>query len=198
MTKQRHEMVVGKAEGPVVLDLGAVQHDSSKADNDDWLHDHLVANFETVIGVDILHVDVCELNKQGYNFRQADVTEMELPIEADTVVCGELIEHIANPGLMLERIYEHLKPDGKLIITTPNPWALVNLKRLVLRRLSINQEHVAWYGPTVIAQLLERYGFRMERAETTRRNHSGLMRLAQSLDSDYFGGTTWVITATKA
>lgn len=197
MTKLRHEMVVEKTEGPVVLDLGAVQHDSSNASNDDWLHDHLVANFETVIGVDMLYKDVCELNKQGYNFRQADVTEMQLPIEADTVVCGELIEHVANPGLMLECIHEHLKPQGKLIITTPNPWLFGRLKRLLMGTHSINDEHVAWYGPTVLKQLLERHGYTVVSVDGTKRNHGGITAIAQDFGNIIFGSGTFVVTARK-
>lgn len=193
----RIDKVIAATDGPTVLDLGAAQHDASKASNADWLHGHLVDEFDRVIGVDYLSGAVAELNKQGYEFVQADVTQMNLSIEADTIVAGELIEHIDNVGLLLECCREHLKPDGKLVLTTPNPWGLPILRRLLSGRLNINDEHVAWYGPTVLEQLCARYGFTVENIETTKRNHHGMSHLAQLVGSDMLGGTTWVAVATK-
>lgn len=192
----RIQRIIEATEGPTVLDLGAAQHDPAKAENDDWLHKHLCDSFERVVGVDYLPGAVAELNRHGYEFVQADVTDMSLSVEADTVVAGELIEHVDNPGLMLECIADHLKPGGRVVLSTPNPWGLPILRRLLSGRLTINEEHVAWYGPTVLEQLFERHGFELESIETTRRNHYGLSRLAQVLDWDLLAGTTWVGVAT--
>jgi len=196
MTGERIQRVVDAVEGETILDLGAAQHDASNEQNGDWLHKHLCDEFERVVGVDYLPKPVAELNKRGYEFIQADVTQMQLGIEADTVVAGELIEHIDNPGLMLDRIQDHLQPGGTLVLTTPNPWGLPILHRLLAGRMSINEEHVAWYGPTVLKQLLARYSFTVESCETTRRSHYGLSRFAQALEWDLLGGTTWVLKAT--
>jgi len=38
----------------------------------------------------------------------------------DTVICGEVIEHLVDPDHLLEEIYRVLKTDGYLLITTPN------------------------------------------------------------------------------
>jgi len=191
----RIERVVGLTDGPTVLDLGAVQHDAANASSDEWLHAHLVDRFETVIGVDVLADDVARLNREGYDIRHADATDMSLDIAADTVVMGELIEHVANPGDLLATARDHLKPGGAVVCSTPNPWGLPVLKRLLLGRQGVNDEHVAWYGPTVLRQLFERYGFAVETLETTRRDHGGLTRLAQWADADVFGGTTWICKA---
>jgi len=197
MPDSRIELVTQAVEGPTVLDLGCVQHDADKASEDTWLHDHLCTECETVIGVDILKDDVEQLRREGYRVRHANVETMDLDVTADTVVAGELIEHIANPGSMLERARGHLRPEGKLILTTPNPWAAVHIRRLLLRTHSINEEHVAWYGPVVLRQLLNRYGYTIESLETTTRGHGGITGLAQWVNSDVFGGTTWVCVARK-
>lgn len=183
--------------GPVVLDLGAVQHDPENADTDEWLHAHLydVPGVERVVGVDILESAVEKLNAAGYEFVTADVERMDLDLTADTVVVGELIEHVANPGLMLERIGEHLHPAGRVILTTPNPWAVVHLRRWLQQAPRINDEHVAWYGPIVLEQLLERYGFRVESITSVGPDHGGLTWLAKRTGYDIFGGTAWVCVA---
>lgn len=193
----RIQTVLNHVEGPTILDLGAAQHDAENESNADWLHGHLADEFETVVGVDFLPDAVLELNQQGYQFRYADVTDMDLDIHADTVVAGELIEHLANPGLMLENANDHLKDGGKLIITTPNPWAIVHLRRWLTDSIQINDEHCAWYGPVVLKQLLQRYGFAITEITGVGPNHGGLTGVAQFLGSGTFGQTTWVIVAQK-
>lgn len=40
----------------------------------------------------------------------------------DMGVCCEGIEHLSNPGLLLDSFFAHLKPGGTLIVSTPNTW----------------------------------------------------------------------------
>lgn len=197
MSTERIELVKEHTQGPTVLDLGAVQHNIENVKREKWLHDHLVRNFERVIGVDILAKEIETLNKQGYEMVQADVTEMSFAMSFDTVVAGELIEHVDNPGLMLERVHQHLKPDGRFILTTPNPWAWIFLKRMWHNFMQINNEHVAWYGPVVMEQLLERYGFELIETEIATRRRAGIMKWLQKLGKVPFNGTTWVFVAEK-
>lgn len=194
---ERVRLVLEHTEGPTVLDLGAVQHDADHSDDEDWLHGHLSRRFDRVIGVDILCEEVEKLNNEGFEMVCADVTEMDYPLEADTVVAGELIEHVADAGQMLERVADHLKPGGKFIITTPNPWAWIFLVRLKQRGMHVNDEHVSWYGPKVMEQLLERHGFELERTEIATRKRAGIMAWLQRLGIRPFNGTTWVFIARK-
>lgn len=197
MTDDRIQRICTHVEGPTVLDLGAVQHDLEKTENDDWLHAHLVERFDTVVGVDMLADEVEALRDRGYQMRRADATDMSLDVTADTVVAGELIEHVDNPGGLVASARDHLRPGGRLVITTPNPWAVVHLRRLFTGKHHVNEEHVAWFGPIVLEQLLERYGFRVEVMETTNGSHRGLTGIAHRLGSEVFGGTTWVAVAVK-
>lgn len=196
----RIRAIVDRAQGPTVLDLGAVQHDAEAAQTDDWLHDHLCRRFERVVGVDILAEGVERLNQQGYEMVQADVERMDLPITADTVVAGELIEHLSNPGAMLDRAREHLHTGGRLVLSTPNPWAMVHLRRHLHDGLQVNPEHTAWFGPTVLTQLLERKGFNIVDVTgvTPERGGLSLTRAVEWAGIEPFGYTTWVVAARKA
>lgn len=49
----------------------------------------------------------------------------------DIVVAGEIIEHLYDTGDFLEEIKRVLKPEGKLIITTPNLAPLANRARIL-------------------------------------------------------------------
>jgi 2-polyprenyl-3-methyl-5-hydroxy-6-metoxy-1,4-benzoquinol methylase len=58
-----------------------------------------------------------------------DVETMDLPFDPasfDAVLCGDVIEHLRDPQRFLERIRPLLKPDGRLVLSTPNiaNWAM--------------------------------------------------------------------------
>ena len=115
----RIKAIVPYVIGKKVLDLGCVQHSLEKATRDDWLHGILSQYAGCILGVDILEKEVEKIKKMGYNVVCADVEKMDLPEkDFDVIVAGELIEHLANPGLFLENCRKHLK-DGGLHYTKP-------------------------------------------------------------------------------
>jgi SAM-dependent methyltransferase len=102
---------------------------------------------------------VKHLRDLGYDVLEGDAQTFSLGKKFDRVVAGELIEHVENPGKMLERIRDHLAPGGKLVITTPNAWSFLNFIQSAFRAVSIHSQHVSWYDERTLLQLLTRSGF---------------------------------------
>jgi len=194
---KRTDAILRHVRGPTVLDLGAVQHDAAKAADDDWLHGRLTERFERVVGVDILTDDVRKLNDAGYEVVVADVETMSLPIEADTVVAGELLEHVSNPGRLLDRTQEHLRPGGRLVLTTPNPWTFVRVRRLAAGDYRVNAEHTAWHGPVTLRQLLARHGFAVEHMAFVDPVPGGVTGLCYHIGLNALGTTTILCVARR-
>lgn len=63
-------------------------------------------------------------NRPGREFHQADLDKQELALgrKFDTIVMLAVIEHLTQPGKALCQIAAHLKPGGRLLITTPSPF----------------------------------------------------------------------------
>ena len=75
-----------------------------------------------VFGIDASQKSLKTARSRGIITKYADVSK-PLPFQNsyfDFIFAGEIIEHIFNTSLFLEEIYRLLKPNGYLILTTPN------------------------------------------------------------------------------
>lgn len=157
----RTQEILKLVEGPKVLDVGYVGQSLTK-DSPKWLHDNLLRQGLEVWGIDISTKDVEEDIKSGYaNLYAMSAEDFMLPVKFNSIIAGELIEHLNNPGLFLQKAYEHLEIGGKLIITTPNPFALLNIFYALYKypRTCQNLEHTMWFCPQTIRTLFSRYNF---------------------------------------
>jgi len=103
-----------------ILDLGC---------GDGWLTDCLNKNHFDAIGVDI---------NSSYtlsNFIKADASKLSFKDNSfDCIIMVEVVEHL-NTSKVYSEIRRILKPEGKLIVTTPHPkfeWFIELLKKLRL------------------------------------------------------------------
>lgn len=165
----RKDKIVSLCKDKSVLHLGFVQHsDQFKAmiKNGNWLHEMINVTSSKLVGFDFLKNEVDYLReKYGYEVYYADVTKLEevdLNEQFDLIICGELIEHLVSPGLMLEGIKRFMHKDSQLVITTPNPWSK-NRLRLIKNQIPeskwVNPEHTCWFSYQTLKQLLERYNY---------------------------------------
>lgn len=179
-----------------VLDIGCVQHDAGKSEAQDWVHQHLYDIATEVVGLDYLESEVEKLNERGYNVRHGDAQSFDLGESFDTIVAGELIEHLSNFGAFLDCCYEHLKEDGVLVLTTPNPWSFYNVKQAVLNgRVQCNSEHTCWLDERTLRQVLDRHGFDVQNIEYVRPPKRGLTSVLFDIGWQTIGSTSLLVTA---
>jgi 2-polyprenyl-3-methyl-5-hydroxy-6-metoxy-1,4-benzoquinol methylase len=99
-----------------------------------------------------------------------DVETMELPFDTgsfDVVVCGDLIEHLRDPGSAMARLRPFLRPGGRLVLTTPNVanWA-IRLSLLGGRwrytdRGILDRTHVHLFTRKALVETVEAAGYRI-------------------------------------
>jgi 2-polyprenyl-3-methyl-5-hydroxy-6-metoxy-1,4-benzoquinol methylase len=150
-----------------VMDLGCV--DSRPARHDaaarieykvNLLHKRLAEINKDVLGVDIDPEGVKVLNGQGYHTIVADVETMDLGKQFDTIIAGEIIEHLENPGRFLRNMRRHLKDDGVIIVSTPNPFYVGSAWKIWrYGKPAVHEDHMGWQDPTTMSQLFRRTGF---------------------------------------
>jgi SAM-dependent methyltransferase len=174
--RRRYEaMITTLAEigcGPDVLELGAYPY-------------HLTAGLReagfAVVGADL------EPGRSGevieafrLDVRRCDIEREKLPFpdeRFDAVVVAEILEHLrVDPLFALAEANRVLRPDGRLVLTTPNLYSAQNIARFALGRgfsdpvaefaklrAVGHMGHVREYAPREVASFLRYAGFRVGR-----------------------------------
>jgi SAM-dependent methyltransferase len=91
-----------------------------------------------------------------------DATHLnDLENRYDTIIAGEIIEHLDNPQAFLSGCYSILNPGGKLIISTPNPYhpPLVLMEFFLVPRYYFDTGHVNIFLPRFLMRMMTRFGF---------------------------------------
>jgi 2-polyprenyl-3-methyl-5-hydroxy-6-metoxy-1,4-benzoquinol methylase len=151
-----------------------------------------------VIGVDSGPGE--RLSKELAGYCQHDLEQpLDLPLERefDYVVCADVIEHLRNRAQLLRGARRYLKPEGRLILSTPNValW-FYRLSLLVGRfeygpRGVLDETHVHLYTCATIRREVEKAGFTILRQRATSLpfevvfESTGRSRLVRGLDAGY-------------
>lgn len=168
---RRIPAIVRATTGPAVLDIGCtggLQADTPEIGSPLWLHGHLRRAFPDVWGVDLSPTKIAALKCAGFtNVFAADAQELELDHDFDTIVAGEIIEHVPDPGRLLSTLARHLKPGGRIVLTTPYVFGLPQVLYAWSRYPSTcsNSEHVLWLCPTTAIELAKQSGLRVSKWE---------------------------------
>lgn len=166
----RYQSIQSYVANKKVLDIGIVQHNLESVDSDSWLHEWIVEDAAEVTGIDILEDEINRLQERGYDARQANAEDFDLDESYDVIVAGELIEHLSNVGDFLDCCRQHLREDGRLVLTTPNGMSVVFPARRILNYEVHNPEHTCIFDEQTLSQLLKRHSFDVEDVEFIKTN----------------------------
>jgi hypothetical protein len=140
----RAKFILERCKGQVVLDVGASGP----------MHEAIVKVAAKVYGIDRQDGDgVVGIDLDDYH--------AALPVFADVtrIVCGEVLEHLSNPGWFLKRLRESYRCET--IITVPNAFAEAGRGQLKRGTEVVNIDHVSWLSYTTLRTLLQRHGYQI-------------------------------------
>ncbi len=204
----RDHAIIEIARGRRVLHLGCVGHNDCTPEQrvqlaKQSLHWELSEAANT-IGVDHSADVVAEYKRLNFfdNIVVGDVQRLEeAPIDEifDVVVAGDIIEHLSNPGDLLDGIKRFCNQETLVIITTPYAFGLPNYVRFVLGRFRDGPEHVMTFNTCNIVNLLSRHGYAIDRIDTCHQAHAKRRGMGFTVARAFlrvapkYGGTLFVV-----
>lgn len=145
----RVAFVLDRCRGKRVLELGASGR----------LHTALVDVAVALFGIDR------ETSEGVYGYDLDVVSRYDIPCDLDggpeIIVCGEILEHLSNPGWLLTRLHQAF-PSIPVLITVPNAFSAAGAQHMAQGIENVNRDHVAWYSYQTLKTLLARTGYAIE------------------------------------
>ena len=122
----------------------------------------------SVVGIDVVHPS--RVRAQFDEYVQVDlenIDELKLGRTFDYVILGDVVEHLRDPVKLLKLTRRCLKPDGRLIVSTPNIANWTMRLSLLMGRFNygprgiLDEGHLRFYTRDTLRSLIETGGFRV-------------------------------------
>jgi SAM-dependent methyltransferase len=131
---------------------------------------HLAAKGHAVVGIDLSRVAIEKFKQRGFEGIVCDVERERGAVpfpdcSFDLVFASEVVEHVADTATFLAEINRLLRPEGKLILSTPNsafwPYRILG----ALGRTATEYQHpghVRFFSRRYLVKAIESAGFVLE------------------------------------
>ena len=118
-------------------------------------------------GIDISQVAIETGCKENLKLYCSTLEDFAGAASYDTITMFDVLEHVLDPVRCLEAARDLLRPEGRLVLSVPNQASI--FRRAMGRRwyFYIPEEHLHFFNPTNIRQLLMRLGLPVERIART-------------------------------
>jgi len=182
-------LLPAESEGKSLLEIGSNPYFTSMLIEKFTSYDLQCLNFFGGEAKSGIQIQANELTQEWFefDFLNHKIEDSEPPLEKqfDVVIFCEVIEHlIENPVRALQNIKNKMKPDGTLILSTPNVNRLENITKMIA---GVNiydpysghgpyGRHNREYNKHELFQLLDHMGFTIEQmfSSDVHENHAGL------------------------
>lgn len=164
IVRSRVDPLIKFTKNKKVLDIGCVGMGKDDTYNGrNWIHGKIAKVATKLVGIDVNEREAEKLRGKGFDIRLQSADEpFDLGEEFDVIMAEEVIEHLYDLKTFLANVDKHLRNNGLLIITSPNPQAVeFFLQTLLFGRPLVNPYHTHWQNETTIKYLLESNGFEL-------------------------------------
>lgn len=171
--QDRMDVVEEIVRGKSVIHVGCLDHlplIEDKISCNRWFHGRLTKTSSECLGIDInkegIEIVTSKLNISNICYANIE-DENKIPEISsrywDYIVFGEIIEHVNNPVLFLQKFLDKYRNNvGSIIITVPNAFRAGNIKNLFQNVESINTDHRYWFSPYTIWKVVYQAGLTIE------------------------------------
>jgi SAM-dependent methyltransferase len=174
--RYRLPWLLAQCAGKRVLDVGCAGAGcfAQRSQCGTALHPCLVRVARNVLGVDVDAAALDMLRRAGCDqVIEADLTDAATAVIAeiekrmnacDVVLCGEVLEHVCNPGDLLAGVRQVARHfNAEVIVTVPNAFCFRAVLWVMAGVESVHPDHKCYYSWQTIQSLMQRSGFEIVR-----------------------------------
>jgi len=172
----RRQFMVEAVKGRIAVHIGCTDEGltAERMKSGGLLHSLLVRSAVRVVGVDVDTAGLLEMIEAGYTVYNHDFTDgcpkarLEKEIQsADVVLVPEVVEHLGCPEEFLGNVFDTMWGLSRIVVSAPNAFSAVHIRETLERRKEfVHPDHVSWYSPFTLGNLLRRVGFVVENTWT--------------------------------
>jgi 2-polyprenyl-3-methyl-5-hydroxy-6-metoxy-1,4-benzoquinol methylase len=164
----RDRLIIERCEGKKVLHLGCTDSPvhEQQYERGRLLQQKLLGPCAAVTGIDIdpKSLEWLEATLGTGDYRLGDIEDATFmsPLTAEgyeVILLPDVLEHLNNPMAALSNIQLICNESSRLIVTVPTAYSVKSFMRVVVGHELIHPDHVAFYSPYVLTNLLDRAGF---------------------------------------
>lgn len=159
--RMRKDITLEFVEGDILLEIGAAEG---------WMTAELAERARFVVSCDVAFSYLQRAQSAGINADFIRLDAHSLPFEDnlfDCVLLTEVLEHLYCPYRALEEIHRVLKPNGFLILSTPNNMTFSGILIHLMNREPVDRDaHLSFYDPVSLKRLLGFAGFEIIKCKT--------------------------------
>ena len=128
------------------------------------IYEFINKNAKNYYGIELDKKRTKTLKNKGLNIILGNAETKKLNKKFDTLIAGDLIEHLDNPGLFLKNCKHHMNKNSILILNTPNAFSINRLLMGLIRRGRLPQfeEHTFLFTEQLLKELLTRHNFKIK------------------------------------
>ena len=159
-----YAIILEMARARNVLNVGAAGNASYYRDNGPvgWLHAHLDDVADQLTGLDLDADEVLAAKQYGYEIQLGNCESVEFDRKFDLIILADVLEHVDSPASALQNMVNHLAPEGRLVLTTPNATFFGNVLNVLMRKPPrLYWDHVNLFVPENIQALCDRHGYQL-------------------------------------
>lgn len=172
VVRKRREYLIGECLQKRVVHIGCVDSGllAQRLQTGQLLHNAIAAVATKVVGFDIDENGVTQMKAAGLQdvFLVNVSTDESQAIDiirnrlhgCDVIICGEVLEHVADMGSFLLALHNLAKEFGAaLILTVPNAHSLRGFLQVLLGTEKVHPDHNCYFSWATIGILLTKVGF---------------------------------------
>lgn len=158
-------LFLDEARNKNTLHIGCYEHDEKYLNSDAWKHKYIHEVSKNCVGLDINKQGVDHMNELGYTAVHADATsDISLGAMFDVIIAGDVIEHVENIRGFMNFTSKHSAMNGKIYISTPNPFYFQHVfSAWTSRPMIANFEHTTWISESTMLEIARRSELTLEK-----------------------------------